>query len=109
MRYRYSLTKSKKALSAAALLKATTRLLVFEDPRVKTLEYKGGRILSRLFHAFRMNPDLLPLDFRQLLQQNFATKERLIADFVSGMTDRYAYAYFNRLFQPGAGSFYEDV
>jgi dGTPase len=108
-RYRYSLKKSKKALSTAALLKATARLLVFDDPRVKTLEYKGGRILSCLFDAFRTRPELLPLDFQQLLQQKRGTKERLVADFVSGMTDRYAYAYFNRLFQPGAGSFYEDV
>jgi dGTPase len=108
-RYRYSLTKSDKALSTAAVLKAATRLLVFDDPRVKTLEYKGGLILARLFHTFRKNPPLLPLDFQQLLSQGRGTKERLVADFVSGMTDRYAYSYYNRLFQPGAGSFYEDV
>jgi dGTPase len=108
-RYRHSLTKSNKALSTAAVLKATTRLLVFDDPRVKTLEYKGGRILAQLFRAFRKNPHLLPLDFQQLLKQSRGTKERLVADFVAGMTDRYAYSYFNRLFQPGAGSFYEDV
>jgi dGTPase len=109
VRYKYSLAKSNKALSNAAVLKATTRLLVFNDPRVKTLEYKGGRILARLFYAFRKNPQLLPLDFQQLLHQQRGTKERLVADFVSGMTDRYAYSYFNRLFQPGIGSFYEDV
>jgi dGTPase len=76
---------------------------------VKTLEYKGGRILARLFQVFRKDPNLLPLDFQQLLADKRATKERLVADFVAGMTDRYAYSYFNRLFQPGAGSFYEDV
>lgn len=109
VRYRYSLEKSKQAVSRAALLKSIARLLVFDDPRVKTLEYKGGRILRRLFQAFRKDPRLLPLDFQQLLEVDPASKERLIADFVSGMTDRYAYAYFNRLFQPEAGSFYEDV
>jgi dGTPase len=108
-RYKYSLFKSRKALATAAVLKNTARLLVFEDPRVKTLEYKGGRILVRLFYAFRKNPELLPLDFQQLLEQGRGTKERLVADFVAGMTDRYAYSDFNRLFQPGAGSFYEDV
>jgi dGTPase len=109
LRYKYSLTKSSKAESTAAVLKATARLLVFDDPRVKTLEHKGGRILSELFNAFRSDPKLLPLDFQQLLEQNRGTKERLVADFVSGMTDHYAYSYFSRLFQPGAGSFYEDV
>jgi dGTPase len=109
IRYKYSLTKSNKALSTAAVLKATVRKLVFDDPRVKTLEYKGGRILGRLFQVFRKDPRLLPLDFQQLLESKRATKERLVADFVSGMTDRYAYSYYNRLFQPGSGSFYEDV
>lgn len=101
--------KSKQARSKAVLLKCIARLLVFDDPRVKTLEYKGGRILRRLFNAFCENTHLLPLDFQQLLEAKAAPTERLIADFVSGMTDRYAYAYFNRLFQPEAGSFYEDV
>jgi dGTP triphosphohydrolase len=32
-----------------------------------------------------------------------------VADFIAGMTDRYAYLYFKRLFHPGTGSFYEDV
>jgi dGTPase len=109
IRYKFSLNKSNQALSTATLLKAMTRLLVFDDPRVKTLEYKGGRILTRLFHAFRKDVQLLPLDFQQLLGNGRGNKERLVADFVSGMTDRYAYSYYNRLFQPGAGSFYEDV
>lgn len=109
VRYRYSLTKTKKATSMIEVLKAMATLLVYEDPRVTTLEFKGGRILRGLFHAFRKNAGLLPLDFQQLLEGKPAAKERLVADFVSGMTDRYAYAYFNRLYQPGAGSFYEDV
>jgi dGTPase len=109
IRYRYSLTKTKKAISLIEVLKAMTTLLVFEDPRVTTLEFKGGRILRGLFHAFRKDTGLLPLDFQQLIEGKRDTKERLIADFVSGMTDHYAYAYFNRLYQPGAGSFYEDV
>jgi len=107
--YQFSLSKSNKALSTAAILKATARLLVFDDPRVKTLEYKGGRILGRLFHVLRKNTNLLPLDFQQLIEDHRATKERLVADFVSGMTVRYAYSYYNRLFQPCSGSFYEDV
>jgi dGTPase len=108
-RYQYELIKSKKAVSTSVLLKQIAQLLVFEDPRVKTLQHKGGHILDRLFDAFSHDTTLLPLDFQQLLDQDRGLKERLVTDFISGMTDRYAYAYFSRLFQPGAGSFYEDV
>jgi dGTPase len=109
VRYRYRLARTNRAAALIEVLKAMATLLVFEDPRVTTLEFKGGRILRALFHAFRRDTVLLPLDFQQLLQGARHSKERLVADFVSGMTDRYAYAYFNRLYQPGAGSFYEYV
>jgi dGTPase len=110
IRYQYSLVKSKEAEALVAVLKATSSVLVFQDPRVTTLEHKGGMILNRLFHAFVKNIELLPLDFQQLIKEGkTGSKHRLVADFVAGMTDRYAYSYFGRLFQPGSGSFYEDV
>jgi dGTPase len=109
VRYQYSLEKSDAAEALALLLKTTAAILVFGDPRVKTLEHKGGLILSKLFETFVEDDRLLPLDFQQLIEAGVSAKERLVADFVAGMTDRYAYSYFSRLFQPGAGSFYEDV
>lgn len=108
-RYQYDLTKSKVAVSTSEVLKEIARSLVFEHPRVKTLQHKGGYILGRLFETFCKDTTLLPLDFQELLNQRRGTKVRLVADFISGMTDRYAYAYYNRLFQPGEGSFYEYV
>ena len=51
----------------------------------------------------------MPIDFQQLIEKDVASRERLIADFISGMTDQYAYHYYSRLFDPGIGSFYEDV
>jgi dGTPase len=109
IRYRYTLRKSNKAEALADLLKATMKVLVFEDPRVSTLEHKGCVILLRLFRAFRRDVRLLPLDFQQLLRRPDVQAERLIADFVSGMTDTYAYDYYKRLFEPDSGSFYEHV
>ena len=85
-------------------------MLVFRDPRVTTLEAKGRHIIDELFKIFCERPDLLPLDFQELIAaKQFGSKERLVADFIAGMTDRYAYLYFKRLFHPGTGSFYEDV
>lgn len=109
VRYQYSLRESDRVKALSTLLKTTAQILIFDDPRVKTLEHKGGVILRTLFHTFSSETDLLPLDFQQLIQRAPNSTPRLVADFVAGMTDRYAYSYYSRLFQPGFGSFYEDV
>ena len=109
VRYQYSLVPTPQAEALAAVLKKTAQILIFNDPRVKTLEHKGGMILKRLFQTFRDDVGLLPLDFQQLIKAQPESKHRLVADFVAGMTDKYAYSYYSRLFQPGVGSFYEDV
>jgi dGTPase len=109
-RYRFGLLVPPAADALAAVLKTTALLLVFRDPRVTTLEAKGHHIINQLFKTFRERPDLLPLDFQELIKEKqFGSKERLIADFIAGMTDRYAYLYYKRLFHPDTGSFYEDV
>ena len=112
VRYRYGLKITDEAKALAAVLKGITNLLVFADPRVKTLEAKGLYIIGKLFDRFceEDGERLLPLDFQELIKEKkFGSRRRLITDFIAGMTDRYAYAYYKRLFHPGSGSFYEDV
>jgi len=110
VRYRHALRIGAEAEALAAVLKSTAILLVFADPRVTTLEAKGQHIIEILFAKFCRKPSLLPFDFQELIDsRKFGTKERLITDFIAGMTDRYAYGYYKRLLHPGTGSFYEDV
>jgi dGTPase len=112
VRYRYELKLTDEARALAAVLKTTAKKLVFNDPRVTTLEAKGRNIIEALFEKFSSEEGtkLLPLDFQELIgAKSFGSKERLVADFIAGMTDRYAYDYYKRLFLPGAGSFYEYV
>jgi len=111
VRYRYALKIELEVHALIHVLKAAAGLLVFSDPRVTTLEEKGHLIIDALFDKFRESEKfrLMPIDFQQMIEKKTAGKERLIADFISGMTDRYAYQYYGRLFEPGIGSFYEDV
>jgi len=112
-RYKFTLKTSPEARSRAAVLKATVKALVFEDPRVNTLEHKGEKILKALFEAFVGDQRLLPRDYQELISEGVSATnlpvQRFVADFIAGMTDAYAFSYYNRLFQPGWGSFYEDV
>ena len=57
--------------------------------------HKARRIVTELFQAFDSLPSLLPSD-HQLRARN--DKMRAIADYIAGMTDRYAIREHRRLF-----------
>ena len=82
---------------------------VIAQPRIRTLEYKGQKIISGLFEAFRDNPqDLLPRAVSaRLQQQDDALLHRTVCDYIASMSDGEATAIYQRLFLPGNGSIFE--
>lgn len=108
-RYKFGFEVPQKNKRESKILRATARVLAFKDPRVVTLEYKGRKILEKLYSAFCDRPSLLPRDFQELIADDKSQTRRIVADFISGMTDTYAGEYYCRLFDPGKGSFYQDV
>ena len=63
--------------------------------RVMRMTTKARRVVTELFHAFHDEPRLLPLDHQARAVED---KARAIADYVAGMTDRYAMKEHQRLF-----------
>jgi dGTPase len=63
--------------------------------RVARMSSKARRIVSDLFGAFVAEPDLLPPEFQARAAED---KPRAIADYIAGMTDRYAMLEHRRLF-----------
>ena len=57
---------------------------------------KAQRIVSDLFAAFISAPRMLPPQF-----QDEANQPRRVADYIAGMTDRYAMKEHRRLFAVG--------
>jgi dGTPase len=108
-RYKYGLRVPDVNKRKSKLLKAAAQVLAFKDPRVVTLEHKGRLVLETLYKTFCDETNLLPRDFQEMIASDKKNTKRIVADFVSGMTDTYAGEYYLRLFQPGEGSFYEDV
>ena len=69
--------------------------------RAKTVEEefrKASRVLRELFAYFTANPERLPLYGGA--QINGEAVETVVADFVAGMTDRYAMNLYQKLFFP---------
>lgn len=87
-------------------LKRFLRTRLYRHYRVHRMTSKATRTITALFNAFFEDSRLLPTN----VQQHVAGKEaqhgtdgraRVVADYIAGMTDRYAIAEYERTFNPG--------
>jgi len=86
-------------------LKQFLREQVYRHQRVLRMTTKAKRVLSELFAAFMAEIKLMPAEHRdQALRceqrDGIAGRARTVADYVAGMTDRYAILEYRRLFDP---------
>jgi dGTPase len=80
---------------------------VYCNYRVLRMTTKARRVLKELFEAFASDPSLLPPEHRETARRGEAEhgkagRARAVADYVAGMTDRYALLEHRRLFEPAA-------
>ena len=72
---------------------------MYRHPRIMRIMGDAEQILHRLFAHYVERPDDMPAEWRQALEPaDRAGRARLIADFIAGMTDRYAMVEHARLF-----------
>ena len=71
---------------------------LYRHPEVMRMTTKAGRIVRELFAAFHGEPRLLPLEHGARVERE---GPRAIADYIAGMTDRYAIREHRRLFAVG--------
>ena len=90
-------------------LKAFLRERVYRHHRVLRMTSKARRVIGELFEAFFEDVSLMPEEHRDAALQGEGQhgptgRARAVADYVAGMTDRYAILEHRRLFDPGAGT-----
>jgi len=78
---------------------------LYRHYRVLRMNAKSRGIVTRLFEAFLEDPRLLPTEYQEVAQrmergQGASGKARAVADYIAGMTDRYAILEYQRLFDP---------
>ena len=71
---------------------------VYTNPVAKGEESKAKDIIRRLYEYYSKNPMKLPADF--IPQLDFDGMDRIVCDYIAGMTDRYAVYKFSELFIP---------
>ncbi len=81
-------------------LKQFLRANLYRHYRVSRMSAKARRIINELFQAFLTEPGLLPPEFQGRALDG---APRAIADYIAGMTDRYAIAEYRRLFSIEVG------
>ena len=80
------------------LLKGFLREALYRHYQVLRMTNKARRIIRDLFTAFLDDPRLLPPQYQVYASED---KARAVADYIAGMTDRYAMKEHRRLFAVG--------
>lgn len=74
---------------------------VYRNPVAKGEEKRAEALLSRLYQYYIEHIDILPAWYLAMIDQG-QTKERVVCDYIAGMTDQYAIAKFEEYFMPKA-------
>jgi len=71
---------------------------LYSHYKVERMRIKAERFLTILFENYLQHPTLLPVSYQEKYHE-YGT-ERVICDYIAGMTDRYALDEYKRLFEP---------
>ncbi len=72
---------------------------VYTNPTAKGQEGKVEAMIKILYQYYLDHIDRIP-DYLQIMMENGESKERVVCDYVSSMTDRYAIAIFEEVYIP---------
>lgn len=87
-------------------LKRFLREALYRHYRVLRMTRKARRVIGELFGAFMEEPRLMPNEHQDAASaaehsSGVEGKARAVADYIAGMTDRYAIGEHQRMFAPG--------
>jgi len=92
------ISMSPQVLEAADTLREFLFQSVYLNPTVKSEETNIKNLICTLYDYFKNHPEDLPSEFLGNLRDE--TLERIICDYIAGMTDRYAIETFKKIYVP---------
>ncbi|MEM7508533.1 MAG: deoxyguanosinetriphosphate triphosphohydrolase [Pseudomonadota bacterium] len=75
---------------------------MYRHHRVKRMRVKATKVVSDLFTIFSADPSLMPEEWHRACQGDATAQARTIADYIAGMTDRFALEEHRTLTDPMA-------
>jgi dGTPase len=99
---RQLISLSENVLSEHQELKRFLRTKLYNHPSVREVMDEAGATLKGLFEAYMKEPSRLPPEHQSLFERaesggGRAAAARVVADYVAGMTDRFAYQEWDKL------------
>lgn len=87
-------------LTEVEVLKTLTYQSQILSPKLKIAELRGKEIVKKIFKTISKsdNYQLLPSDYQEIyIRSKKENKKRIICDFISGMTNKYAIEFYGRI------------
>ena len=78
---------------------------VYLNPLAKREETKAVQMVEYLYQYYLENTEQLPAEFFNSIHVQGAQKERVVCDYIAGMTDNYAVKTFQEFFVPESWKF----
>lgn len=75
---------------------------VYIGSKAKSHEEKAQNMLIQLYLYFKEKPHILPVEYTDMVDIEGEPLERVVCDYIAGMTDRYAINKFYDLFIPSS-------
>ena len=88
---------SKKMIDDCKLIKEFLYINVYNHNKLQEKRLRVEKITKKLFEYFLKNFHSLPSDW--LMQEKVENKYRIICDYISGMTDRYASKLYKSIYE----------
>ena len=74
------------------------------------MEFKLQNITVELFYCLCSNVEnFLPEKYCKRIKEKEDSKERVVCDYIAGMTDRYLIKLYRTLFSPDCGSIFDKI
>lgn len=89
---------NKSTKEQVTLLKKILHKNLYRHRDIESMNRHAGRVVERLYLYFLKHSYQLPQEYQARIEKD--SKERVVADFVAGMTDRYALAWNERVDNP---------
>lgn len=71
---------------------------MYRHPRLVRMDHKASHLIEAVFGVYQKDPRLMPPRFARRVDEQGV--ERVVCDYVAGMTDRFCQKEFSKLFEP---------
>jgi len=75
---------------------------LYLNPLAKCEEVKAYKLITELYNYYMKNINELPENYFKFIKQRGETPERVVCDYIAGMSDQYSVARFQEIFIPKA-------